>query len=185
MVSLSIREHLLCLSLARQRLIYGYLRRLLLCLVALPLFLEVGVEGIALSQFVMGKAKLSKAHDQATPEALGSSAVAKIAGFLEAGLGGTMVSLRVKPGAKTTQIMNLEDVMTSASVVEQIEVQISAPAREGEANTAVVEFVSGLCGVSKGSCSLVRGHKARDKVVLVEIQQEKALEAIRERASNW
>ncbi|KAM0946232.1 putative YggU-like superfamily protein [Dioscorea sansibarensis] len=51
---------------------------------------------------------------------------------------------------------------------EAVGVQIDAPARDGEANAALLEFISCVLGVKKRQVSIGSGSKSREKVVLVE-----------------
>mmetsp|Transcript_18376 Transcript_18376/g.44215 ORF Transcript_18376/g.44215 Transcript_18376/m.44215 type:complete len:158 (-) Transcript_18376:48-521(-) len=95
------------------------------------------------------------------------------------------VSLRVKPGAKRTQVViALADAGEEAATkvlasLDQLELQIAAPPRDGEANAEVVDFVAELTGTKKGACSLVAGHASRDKVVEVRgVSAARALESI-------
>ena len=46
--------------------------------------------------------------------------------------------------------------------------QIDAPARDGEANAALVDFISSVLGVKKREVSIGSGSKSREKVVLVQ-----------------
>ena len=48
-----------------------------------------------------------------------------------------------------------------------LNVAIDAPARDGEANAGVAEFVAGCLGVKKRDVCLVAGGKSRDKVLEV------------------
>ncbi|KAI3972652.1 hypothetical protein MKX01_019310 [Papaver californicum] len=47
-------------------------------------------------------------------------------------------------------------------------VQIDAPARDGEAKAALLDYISQVIGVKRRQVSLGSGSKYRDKVVLVE-----------------
>ncbi|CAM0144907.1 unnamed protein product [Urochloa decumbens] len=51
---------------------------------------------------------------------------------------------------------------------EAVGVQIDAPARDGEANAALVDFISSVLGVKKREVSIGSGSKSREKVVLVQ-----------------
>lgn len=46
--------------------------------------------------------------------------------------------------------------------------QIDAPARDGEANAALIDFISSVLGVKRRQVSLGSGSKSREKIVLVE-----------------
>lgn len=70
--------------------------------------------------------------------------------------GVVQLSVSVKPGSKH------EGMFLSYGSVE---IRTSAPAREGEANEAVIKQVSKTFGIPKTSLVLVRGHKDRQKVI--------------------
>ncbi|CAL5029152.1 unnamed protein product [Urochloa decumbens] len=70
------------------------------------------------------------------------------------------ISIHAKPGSKVATITEIGD--------EAIGVQIDAPARDGEANAALVDFISSVLGVKKREVSIGSGSKSREKVVLVQ-----------------
>ncbi|KAF4351130.1 hypothetical protein F8388_017449, partial [Cannabis sativa] len=51
---------------------------------------------------------------------------------------------------------------------EALGVQIDAPAKDGEANAALLEYMSSVLGVRRRQVSIGAGSKSRDKVVIVE-----------------
>ncbi|XP_039116650.1 UPF0235 protein C15orf40 homolog [Dioscorea cayenensis subsp. rotundata] len=70
------------------------------------------------------------------------------------------IAVHAKPGSKVATITDVGD--------EAVGVQIDAPARDGEANAALLEFISSVLGVKKRQVSIGSGSKSREKVVLVE-----------------
>lgn len=70
------------------------------------------------------------------------------------------ISVHAKPGSKLSAITDVSE--------EAVGVQIDAPARDGEANAALIEFISSVLGVKKRQVSLGSGSKSREKIVLVE-----------------
>ncbi|CDR95231.1 hypothetical protein BBBOND_0203890 [Babesia bigemina] len=73
--------------------------------------------------------------------------------------GSLLLKVRVKPGAKFTQLVgNFEDPLG---------VQVAAPPREGECNEALVEFIGDILKLKKRDVSLTSGHKSRDKVLSI------------------
>ncbi|KAK3023504.1 hypothetical protein RJ639_043788 [Escallonia herrerae] len=46
--------------------------------------------------------------------------------------------------------------------------QIDAPAKDGEANAALLDYISSVIGVKRRQVSIGSGSKSRDKIVLVE-----------------
>ncbi|XP_039155249.1 UPF0235 protein C15orf40 homolog [Eucalyptus grandis] len=70
------------------------------------------------------------------------------------------ITIHAKPGSKSASITDLSD--------EAVGVQIDAPAKDGEANAALLEYMSSVLGVKKRQVSIGSGSKSRDKVVIVE-----------------
>ncbi len=70
-----------------------------------------------------------------------------------------MIRIRVQPGAKRDDIAGLVDGC--------LRVRVSPPARDGKANQAVVRLLSGVLDVSKSRVRVIRGHKSRDKTVVI------------------
>ncbi|SPJ74794.1 related to DUF167 domain protein [Fusarium torulosum] len=91
-----------------------------------------------------------------------SGAIRFVAGSKKSLLGSLHLKLRVKPGASK----NREGVMAINDDV--IELCVSAQAREGEANKAVVQVLSAILGVPKSSLQLTHGMKSRDKTVVLD-----------------
>ncbi|KAH7325064.1 hypothetical protein B0I35DRAFT_476260 [Stachybotrys elegans] len=92
----------------------------------------------------------------------------------KAGLGFLELQLHVKPGASRAR----EGVL--AIRADAVELCVSAQAREGEANKAVVELLSDVLGVPRSRLQLARGIKSRDKTVLLECAAGEAEERVRE-----
>ncbi|KAK9809999.1 hypothetical protein WJX72_003152 [[Myrmecia] bisecta] len=67
-------------------------------------------------------------------------------------------AVHAKPGSK----------VCSVSLSEQaVDIAIDAPAREGEANAGIIEYVAEILGVKKREVQLNVGGKSREKVLLV------------------
>ncbi|KAG0728507.1 UPF0235 protein C15orf40 [Chionoecetes opilio] len=73
--------------------------------------------------------------------------------------GNVTIKILAKPGAKHNGVTNVG--------VEGVGVQVAAPPTEGEANQELVRFLASVIGVRKSDVSLVRGSRARQKVVAV------------------
>jgi uncharacterized protein len=65
--------------------------------------------------------------------------------------------ITVKPQAKKSEVRKISDCEYAVSV--------HAPAREGEANEAVIELLADYFSVAKSSIRIVRGQTARRKLV--------------------
>lgn len=70
------------------------------------------------------------------------------------------ITIHAKPGSKVAAITDLSD--------EGLGVQIDAPAKDGEANAALLDYISSVLGVKRRQVSIGCGSKSRDKVVIVE-----------------
>ncbi|XP_074308626.1 uncharacterized protein LOC141643383 [Silene latifolia] len=70
------------------------------------------------------------------------------------------ITIHAKPGSKLASITDISE--------EAVGVQIDAPARDGEANSALLDFFCSVIGVKKRQVSLGSGSKSKDKVVIVE-----------------
>lgn len=65
----------------------------------------------------------------------------------------------VQPAAACSEIVGLRD--------EALKIRIAAPAREGLANQALVEFLAEFLGLPKSQISIVRDEKTRDKILFL------------------
>ncbi|KAJ9704009.1 hypothetical protein PVL29_005339 [Vitis rotundifolia] len=70
------------------------------------------------------------------------------------------ITVHAKPGSKVSSITDFDD--------EELGVQIDAPAKDGEANAALLDYISSVVGVKRRQVSISSGSKSRDKVVIVE-----------------
>ncbi|MEJ0000896.1 MAG: DUF167 domain-containing protein [Verrucomicrobiota bacterium] len=88
----------------------------------------------------------------------------------------TRLAVRVQPGAKANEIVGW---MTDAPGGPLLKIRLRAPAVEGKANAALLEFLAERLGLRPRQLALERGDKSRAKIVLVE---GLTLEEIRQRA---
>jgi uncharacterized protein (TIGR00251 family) len=70
-----------------------------------------------------------------------------------------VLRLRVQPRASRDAILGWRDGV--------LRVRVTAPPVEGEANAAVVTLVARALGIAPSTVSVVRGERARDKLVRV------------------
>ncbi|KAF9601241.1 hypothetical protein IFM89_018351 [Coptis chinensis] len=70
------------------------------------------------------------------------------------------ITVHAKPGSKIATITDVND--------DAVGVQIDAPPKDGEANAALVDYISSVIGVKKRQVTIGSGSKSRDKVVVVE-----------------
>ncbi|KAK4416757.1 hypothetical protein Salat_2501200 [Sesamum alatum] len=89
------------------------------------------------------------------------------------------ISIHAKPGSKLATITDMND--------EALGVQIDAPAKDGEANAALLDYISSVIGVKKRQVSISSGSKSRVKVVIVEESRAHpnvAAEVLRDRETS-
>jgi uncharacterized protein (TIGR00251 family) len=73
--------------------------------------------------------------------------------------GGWTFAIHVQPGARRSEVAGLHG--------ERLKVRIAAPAIDGRANDALVEFVADRLGVPNARVTVVKGERARAKLVAV------------------
>ena len=71
-----------------------------------------------------------------------------------------VLELHVQPGAKRTGVAGMHG--------ERIKIRLAAPATEGRANEALIEFLAEQFGVAKRDVRILSGMKSRDKRVAIE-----------------
>ncbi|RCV14792.1 hypothetical protein SETIT_3G006700v2 [Setaria italica] len=109
----------------------------------------------------MAPGKRGKARGEAPPPAAANAGGGGFPSCLRLMPPSTVaISIHAKPGSKVATITEIGD--------EAVGVQIDAPARDGEANAALVDFISSVLGVKKREISIGSGSKSREKVVLVQ-----------------
>jgi len=71
------------------------------------------------------------------------------------------LSVRVQPRAAREELAGVRD--------GRVLVRVSAPPVDGKANAAVCALLARAAGVPKGRVSVVRGQRAREKVVRIDV----------------
>lgn len=82
------------------------------------------------------------------------------------------IKVLAKPGSKENGITGMTE--------EGLEVKISAPPVDGEANTELISYLSKLFGLRKSDLSLDRGSRSRTKTVTVSKSSGATLEKLNE-----
>lgn len=72
----------------------------------------------------------------------------------------TRLRLRVSPGAGRAGIVGRHG--------DAWKVRVTAPPEEGRANDAVLRLLADVLSVPRGALTLVSGHSARDKIVMLD-----------------
>jgi uncharacterized protein (TIGR00251 family) len=67
--------------------------------------------------------------------------------------------LRVVPNAKRSEVVGEHG--------EAIKVKVQAPAMDGKANEALLEFIAEKLGVPRRAMCLIAGEKSRDKTIAI------------------
>ena len=73
--------------------------------------------------------------------------------------GGVELRVWVQPGAARSEIVGIHG--------EALKIRIAAPAQEGRANQALVDFLTEFLGLPKSHVSILRGEKTREKVLFL------------------
>jgi uncharacterized protein len=73
---------------------------------------------------------------------------------------GLTVRLHVLPRAKRSEIAGLHN--------GALKVKVTAPPVDDAANRAIVDFFSGLLGVSRSNLKILAGNKSREKVLQIK-----------------
>jgi uncharacterized protein (TIGR00251 family) len=73
--------------------------------------------------------------------------------------GGLVVSVRVTPGGRRSEIIECG--------ADRLRVRLNAPAVEGKANVELVRFLAEAFAVRRSAVTIVRGTHSRDKTVTI------------------
>ena len=71
-----------------------------------------------------------------------------------------ILELHVQPGAARSEFAGMHG--------ERIKVRLAAPAHEGKANAALIEFLAGHYGVPRRNVRIAAGLKSRRKRVVID-----------------
>ncbi len=79
----------------------------------------------------------------------------------------TKITVHVQPNAGRNEVLGFEDGV--------LRVKVAAPPVKGKANRELIEFLSQLLGVSRGSVTIEKGATSRSKVIGVSgLSQDEA-----------
>lgn len=70
---------------------------------------------------------------------------------------GVRLEIKVQPRSSRNQIAGVQDGI--------LKIKLTAPPVDGEANLALIEYLSSLLGVPKRSINLIKGEISRNKLV--------------------
>jgi uncharacterized protein len=77
----------------------------------------------------------------------------------------TRLGVHVQPGAKANEVVGWVTDTHGGAVLK---IRLRAPAVEGKANAALVDFLAETLGLRPRQISLERGEKSRDKTVFID-----------------
>ncbi len=78
-----------------------------------------------------------------------------------------VLRLRIVPNAKRSEVVGVHG--------DAVKVKVQAPAMDGKANEALVDFLAEKIGVPRRAVQIVAGEKSRDKSVAVaELDEDEA-----------
>jgi len=72
------------------------------------------------------------------------------------------LSIKVIPNAKQNKLIEVASLMAGQKAIK---VYLTAPAVDGKANKALIDFLSEYYAVKKSSIKIVRGETSRNKIV--------------------
>ena len=77
----------------------------------------------------------------------------------------TRLSIRVQPGARSDALLGWT---ADGRGGEVLKIRLRAPAVEGKANAALIEFLAQSLGLRRSQIAILRGEKSREKIVAVD-----------------
>ena len=81
------------------------------------------------------------------------------------------ITIQVQPNARRNEVLGFEDGI--------LHLKIAAPPVKGKANRELIEFLSQILGVSKGSINIERGITGRRKVIAIAgLDRDRILERL-------
>lgn len=89
-----------------------------------------------------------------------SSSPSKALPFIEETPKGVFIRIRLQPRSSRCAVEGVQE--------NSLKIKLTAPPVEGEANRALIEFLSDLLGIRKSALSIDTGTKSREKRVKVE-----------------
>jgi uncharacterized protein (TIGR00251 family) len=86
----------------------------------------------------------------------------------------TRLKVRIVPNARRNEIASISQ--------EEVRLKVHAPAQDGKANAELVRFLSESVGCPRSDIAIIRGEKARDKVIeIAGVSVEEVWERLRRR----
>lgn len=89
---------------------------------------------------------------------------------LHDGKSGSALAVRITPRASRNEIHEILDDGT-------VKIRITAPPVDGQANKAIIDFLSEILNVSKSKLEIVAGQTGKDKIIAIEGMNSKEVQA--------
>lgn len=86
----------------------------------------------------------------------------------------TRLAVRVQPGAKANEVVGW---IADGQGGESLKIRLRAPAIEGKANAALVDFLAEILGIRARKIILDRGEKSREKVICIDGMTQEEISA--------
>jgi uncharacterized protein (TIGR00251 family) len=83
---------------------------------------------------------------------------------------GSILYLYIQPGSSKNEIMGLHG--------GRLKIKIKAQPIEGEANSSLIDYLSGILKISKNKIFLLQGESSRQKKILVELSQTEVISLV-------
>lgn len=83
---------------------------------------------------------------------------------------GILLKLRISPNSFKNEIIKDGDIL---------KIKITAQPIENKANKALIEFLAKQFKIAKSSISIVKGETSKDKTLLLKVNDEEKINAIR------
>lgn len=109
-------------------------------------------------------------RERQTQSQISSSSSTSRFPFVEETPKGVFIKVKVQPRASKNAIEGVH--------ADALKVRLTAPPVEGEANSALIEFLSKILRIKKSSLSIESGQKSREKRVKVEGMGKEGVEGV-------
>ena len=83
---------------------------------------------------------------------------------------GSILHLHIQPGSSKNEILGLHG--------GRLKIKIKAQPIEGEANSALIDYLSEVLKISRKKIILIQGESSRQKKILVELSQSEVINLV-------
>ena len=86
--------------------------------------------------------------------------------------GGVRIAVRLQPRSAKNQVVGWQN--------EALKIKVTAPPVDGEANKALIHYLSQSLGDSKSSCKIIAGETSRNKIIEIQgISKQEFMERLK------